>query len=333
MPEEKNNYELSPEEIEDERKVILATEIAKKAVISLNIPEFTNDGQFVNPRWNVFYIQDWRGDIILIIQFNPPITLGIIHTSLMYIAGSILDEMELILSSPNAMSLFNVEESEIETVVYEKTLLLMRDYIFRLPEIIYHSFHQTVNEILVSHIKKFIEYDLRDHWETLGLPKDYSLVPENSLSNITKLFPESKLGLIPYLETIEEEFSAYRKGAFSNRKVWLTPKVFTQLPDDYEQLLTQYKKATKEYKSQRKAFFKVNRRASFDDWDKHWEEFSNENFPNLSLSGEIKNYIPSQLAYRHLAESLGFSADYMEKIVGIARKQAKNKSSQQKTDI
>ena len=330
MSEEQNDSKISSVEVENNnRQLALAIQIARQAVINLKIPEFTGRGGFVNQRWNVFYL-DKGNDISLGVEFNPPITSSMLYTSLGHVAWRMLREINLLLSNSEVLNSLGVEELDRESTIYDKTLVLTTDYIVRLPMVIYHSFHQTVNEVLVSHVKKFVEYDLREHWESLGFPKDYSLVPENNLNNLVKLFPEVSFELIPHLEIIDEEFSAYRKAAFSDRKIWLTPQVFSKLPDDYEQFQIQYKKARKEHNSLKKAYFKVNRRATFEDWDKHWVETSSQDFPNLFLAHETQNYTPSQLAYRHLAQSFGFSADYMEKLVINARKQAKDKLSQTK---
>jgi len=198
----------------------------------------------------------------------------------------------------------------------------------------FHALFQNLNEVFISHIKKFVEYDLREHWEELGMPKDFSLVPDNNLSEIVKSFPESELLLLKFLENTNQEFSAYRKSAFTDRKAWLTPEAQANLPNEYDNLRLQYKDIIKECKIEHEAFFRINRRATFDDWKKHWQEFCDEKFPDLSLTNEVENYTASQLAYRNLANIFGFSPDYMEKIIRNAKRKLQSKSIQDtKADI
>jgi hypothetical protein len=326
-----NETQPSPEEVRNfERMFNLALKIAKEAVELVGIPKFSpDDHQFTNQRWSVYY-HTVEKDLILNIEFNPLMTTGVLNISLAFVVLEVLREVEDLLSNQTAREFFDVEDSQLESVIYERTLEITLSYIYHFPIVIYHSFYQALNESIINQIKKFVEPDLREHWANSEVPKDFSLVPEDNLSNIVELFPDADLEMLRYLEATEREFSTYRKAAFSDRKVWLTPQALMKLPDEYEQLRSEYTIAKKEYKSERQAFFKINRRAELEDWEEHWSEYSDENFPNLFLTQEIPNYAPSALSYRHLAEKYNFSPGYMEKLVINAREQSKNKERQNK---
>lgn len=319
-------------ETEDEifnRQRPIAFKIAKEAVEAANIPLLSDNDfnfifDFINERWRIFYREE-NQDIALTIQLNPNPTKAIVHLSLGLIAWGILQEVENLLSNPDAMEMLAVKENEREDEIYNKTLRLTKDYINYLPIVMFHSFHQALNETIISHIKKFVDYDMRHHLDQTDKPdKKFTLLPNNSLNDIRKLFPAIEFDLIHSLGMINEEFSVYRKAAFRDRQVWLTPIAFAKLPAHYEQLKLEYKNARSSYKVEQKLLKPISRRSTFEEvWKKHWEVFCDENFPNLYFPEEVLVHSASELAFRQLGEIFGISESYMEILVGNARQQAK----------
>jgi len=311
----------------------LVARITKEAIKNLGIPYLSSDDeeQFTNPRWNIFY-QEVGKDILLSIQLTPCMTRGMVHTSLSRVVWSLLNEIEILLSNPRAMTLLKVEESEREAVIYDKTLKLTQDYIHYLPIVVYHSFHQTLNEVVISYIKKIVDFDLREYWDKIGKPqKNFTLLPNNELKDIERSFPETNFWLLNGLQTIDEECSIYRKGALSGRKVWLNnPEALAKLPSAYKQFKFQYKEAKREHKLEYEAFKRINPRASNAKWEKHWEKVYDEKFPNIYQT-ELTSYSASELAYRQLAETYDFSPEYMMKLVRIEKAKA-NREAQKRDE-
>jgi hypothetical protein len=338
MQGEQNKPQLTEEETEAiyNRQRPIALNIAREAVKLANLPQKpVNDGEFTNQRWQVSYIEI-NNNVVLTVQLNTFITRASMDYSLVLIAWAYLVELESLFSNPRAMEILAVEESEQESTIFQKAVELTRDYIQYLPMVLFHSIHQAFNESSISHIKKIVDYTLRDYLEEIGKPnKKFTLLPNNNLSDFSKLFPSTKLEILNGVERINEELSAYRKGAFSDRKVWLNNReTFLKLPADYEQLQLDYRAVKKEYKTRHEAYFLTNRRAKIADWEKHWKEFCDEEYPNLFFTSDVQSFTASQLAYRQLGDFYGFSADYMEKLVRNAREQLKTKEKMniKKTD-
>ncbi len=331
---EKSTNQLSLEEQEElSRKQSLTLRIAREAVAFFNLPNSQPDTETSkNLRWSLWQSES-NENVVLSIQLNEPISNAIVHTSLNHVTFHLLSETENLLKNPRAMQLLAVDQSERESVVYEKTLALLKDYIDHLPAVIYHSFYQALRESIISHFKKFVESDLKKYWQSIGEEREVNILPDGNLGNLIEMFPETELPILEHLEQVNEELSAYRKTAFSNRQVWLNQEAFNNLPANYEQLRAQYKIVKKEYRLERDAYFRINRRATRDDWQAHWKETCDETFPNLFLTEEIESYSASELAYKQLAEVYDFSPNYMERIVVNARKKLKNEFNKQMTDI
>lgn len=325
MVEKQNNNQLSSDESEkqkDQRRTALR--IVKEALIRANIPQMPPNDDFTDQRWRVSYKEE-NQDFVLIVQLNTVFSKAIFHTPLSLVAWNIMNEVELLLANPAAMEKLGVDESERESVIFDESVALTADYIRHLPIVLFHSLHQTLEESMISYIKKLVDYNLREWLDQQGTPqKKFTLLPNNKLKDITKLSPNTESHLINFLDEINKEFSIYRKGALSDRKVWLNnPQSLSKLPSDYEQLRLKYRKVKNEYKTQRNAFYTMHRRATENDWANYWQEFCEENFPDLLQTDKVMSYSASELAYRQLAESFGFSAGHMERIVKSEKDKAK----------
>lgn len=335
MPEVPINLLSEEEQRKRTEKIALTMKIAREAVEKLKIPQWPGSDNYVdtNQEYDVYY-QEYDTDISLSIGFNPLTTRAILHTSVSNFTWNLIGEIEELLAQPEALKRLQVEESDRESVVYDKALKLTAEYVLHLPLVFSHAFHQTVRETIINHIKKMVDYDLRDRRPDVAKTKKESLAPDNSLKNIIKMMPDGYYGLCQHVETKNEEYSAYRKGAFSDRKVWVNAEVFANLPETYEKLRLEYRNCKNEFTPEKKAFYRIKRGASDDDWNSHWEDFWCEKYPSLFLSDEVEHNTPSQLAYQHLAILYDHTSTYMEKMVLNAKRQARQKSllSMQNTD-
>ncbi|CAN5485364.1 hypothetical protein BH10ACI1_BH10ACI1_22080 [soil metagenome] len=279
MTNKQNNIPPSSEQESTASRNALALKISKEAIIALNLPEMISAEReaFTKKRYEVFY-QEEETNIALSIEFDPGFTKGMLHISLTSFVWHILMEIESLLSNHKAIEQLAIKDSEREKVIFDKTLALTKEFILHLPAIIFHSFHQTAKETIINHIKKIVESDLREHWGEMHLPKDFTLLPKNNLKDLLKLFPNTKLIFCEYLEDVDQEFTAYRKGIYSNRQVLLTPQAFANLPNDYENLRILYKQAKNEYILEYQAFERINR-GTTNEWGIYWEKVYDEKLP------------------------------------------------------
>jgi hypothetical protein len=307
---------------------ILADSISRTAVVETSITPYPRGDEirFTKLQYEVFYVEHDQG-VNLTIEFDPLFTKGILHVALTPITFGILQDLETLFSAPETRKFLQVEESEMESVISDKALKLTKDFILHLPLVVSHSLHQGLRETIINHIKKFVDYDLRENdTESRRASKNSSLLPDDSLDNINKMFPSSYYGLCKHIESKDQELSAYRKGVFSGRKVWLTQDAFDELPDKYQELRKAYSQCLREFKQERQAFDRLNRNASTEKWKEHWKAFSNSEFPMLFLTEDVEFESPSRLAFRQLGTLFDFSAEYMEKLVRNSRDQTKRKS-------
>lgn len=315
-----------------EKRFLTISEIAKQAVKDSNLPERTPLNNSTNLRWQMSY-QIQNKDVVVSIAFNSPITRGIANYSLGCVAMVVFDTITELFSDQKAKDFFDISEDEIDDEIFLQSVRLVNWFVSQMPISLFNSIHQSLSESTVSYVKKIVEYDLQDFYREKNVNSDSNLLPSNELADIKRLFPNVNLPLISLLREIEEEFSSYRKGSFSNRKAWLNQDASKTLPDRYEELRQKYALAKKEFKKKKEAFYEINRKATSEDWKTFWTNYSEQEFPELFLLDEFMQDLPSDFAYRQLAKFFGFSKDYMVKLIQNSRKQTKqNKSIQKNMD-
>lgn len=298
----------------------LTFKIARKAIRDLNVPEFDLErSEFTQNNAEVFY-SEIEMDINLCIELKLSFTTGYLQTSLIGFVFNIVYELELLYASPKAKEILELDDKNKNEVIYQKAVDLTKQYIAHLPTVIFHAFHQTAKETIVSYLKKMVEHDLRESWEMQGLPANFSLTPHNNLNKIVELYSEGQFGFCQRLEMIDEEYTAYRETAYKDRKVWLNTQNFANLPNEYESLRLLFKEAKKEHKIHFDAYKIIHRNTS--NWESHWQEVFYTKFPALLLTEEFQFENASYLAYQQLSDKYDFSAEYLKRLIRNSKNKA-----------
>lgn len=316
MKREADSETIDSEDVQDflKRQRPLALRIAREAVLAASVPAQTPGyEEFTDARWKVFHREE-NEDVVVLIRLHPFFTRAEVQCSLGLIAWAVLREMELLMSGPTVLEELAVEKTEVQNVIFDKSVQIVRDFLTHWPLVMFHAFHQGLAESIVGHIKKFVEYDLREHWNDGGKPKKFTILPNGKLGDLKKAFPEVDFQLVDHLEMINFEFEAYRKAASMDRQTWLTPKAFDALSSRYEDVRLLYKNARKEHKLEFDAYKRINK-GKLAGWTDHWRIKFEEGFPGIYLNPDLEPDPPALLARRQLADEYGFSVDYIEKLV------------------
>lgn len=301
--ENEKSAEVDRKDIE---KWELALAVLKEAVANAGISDISEyNGEPLNLRWHLFY-QEITNNILLKMLING--TFGTIHADVELIipARWVIDEVEGVLQQPDANRLFDFTEEEYSKVLRENARMILTALIKQLPVVSFQILNQALRDAFQSHIKTYVEPMLKEHWKSLGLPKDFTVSPSETL--------------IKHLQGVDEQFNVLRQSFLGNKRAGLTPERRANLDEEHEQLRSEYQVAKDYYNQSRKAFFAGKRNRTEDEWQKVWQTQSYSMFPNLFYRclDEINNYQPYELAYIHLADFYGYSAEYIRKLVSQA---------------
>ena len=296
----KKNAAARPENFEQWE---FALSILKEAVASVGIKDISEyKGEPLKLRWHVFS-KTTDADVILklLVQGN----FGLMNADVLLImpARWIVEEVENVLNQPNATRILDFKEEERNDVLRENVRMILTRFINQIPVVAFHVLDQALNDAVQSHIKTYVEPLLKEHWQSMGLPKGFTISPSEDFINHHK--------------SVDEQFKTLRQGFLGNKRAWLTDEKRARLDEEHEQLRSQYQTVKDYYHESQKAFFAGQRNRTEDDWTKEWESQSTRIFPALNYRclTEINHYPPYELAYIHLADSYGYSPEYIRKLV------------------
>jgi hypothetical protein len=283
-----------------------ALSVLKEAVVNAGIKNISEyDGEPLNLRWHVFY-QETDKDVVLKMLIKG--VFGWLHAdvSLIMTTKWIVDEIEFVLTKPDATRILDVSEEERPEVLRENARMILTGYINQIPVVAYQILSQALNDAVQSHIKTYVEPLLKEHWQSLGLPKDFTVSPSEDFAN--------------HLKSVDEQFRVLRQSFLGNKRARLTDERRANLDDEHEQLRSEYQVAKDYYNQSRKAFFAGKRNRTEDEWAEEWNTQSHRMFPTLHYRclNEINSYLPYELAHIHLADSYGYSTEYIKKLVSQA---------------
>jgi hypothetical protein len=284
-------------------KFELALSILKEAVTNAGIKNITEyNGEPLNLRWHVFF-QETDKDVILKLLVQGLFGRISADVSLILTATWILDEVEAILSQPDAMRTLDFSEEDRAEVLRENTRMVLTGFIIQFPIVSFQILSQALNDAVQSHIKTYVEPLLKDHWQSLGLPKDFTISPSQQFNNA--------------LKNIDDQFTVLRQQFLGNKRARLTDEKRANLDIEHEQLRSEFQVAKDYYNQSRKAFFAGKRNRTDDEWKEEWTTQSYRTFPTLLYRclDEINNYLPYELAHMHLADFYGYSVEYIKKLV------------------
>lgn len=292
----------------------LALSILREAIAEVGIKDISEyDGEAPTLRWHVFSQESDRKIVLRMFVsgifgwFNADVT--IVQT-----AKWIIDEVEAILNQLDATRLLDFTEEERDELLRANARMILTKFVQQIPVVTFQILSQAVNDAVQSHIKTYIEPRLKEHWQSLGLPKNFTISPSKEFSD--------------NLKEIDEQFKALRRGLTGDKRAWLTDEKRANLDDEHEQLRSEYQVAKDYYNQSRKAFFAGKRNRTEDEWAEEWTTQSYRMFPDLHYRclSEINNYQPFELAYMHLGDAYDYSPEYIRKLVTQASKLKSSKS-------
>jgi hypothetical protein len=280
-----------------------ALSVLKEAVANAGIKDISEyKGEPLNLRWHVFS-QESDKDVVLKMLVKGAFGWISADVSLIATAKLVVDEVGLMLSRPDATRILDFTDEERPEILRENARLILTKYVNQIPVVTFQILSQAIKDAVQSHIKTYVEPRLKEHWQSLGLPKGFTISPSVDFNK--------------ELEGIAEQFTALRKGLLGNRRAWLTNEKRANLDEEHEQLRSEYQVAKEHYNQSRKAFFAGKRNRTEDEWAEEWSAQSYRMFPNLNYRclAEINSHQPYELAYMHLADSYSYSAEYIRKLV------------------
>lgn len=284
-------------------KFQLALSLLREAVVNAGIKDIAEyQGEPLNLRWHAFS-QETDRDVVLKMLVQGTFGLISADVSLRAAAKLIVDEVEHALDGPDAKRVLDFTDEERAELLRENARMILTKYVTYIPIAAFQILSQAIKDAVQSHIKTHVEHRLKEHWQSLGLPKDFTVSPSADFNREH--------------ESIAKQFTALRKGLLGDRRAWLTDEKRAALDEEHEQLRSEYQLAKELYNQSRKAFFAGKRNRTEDEWAEEWIAQGYRMFPNLNYRclAEINSYQPYELAYMHLGESYDHSAEYIRKLV------------------
>ncbi len=263
------------------RQLALSNRIALEALHAAGIPEGRTIDLPIGTRWRTHYRIE--GDtIVLSIEFRSLTTTALLHFGFTQTVHEMLRDLELLLSDPDAMQLFGIEnDDDVERVIYGRLVGISFTYLNHLPMVIYQGFCQAAEESIISDIRKSVEPMLRDG-ELESEVDNLRLMPNKRVDNIVKRFPKVNFQFLKYLDATNREFNVCRKAVMSDRRAGLTPKVFESLCGIYEELRVTYTAIKNDYK-EFKTFYSCNHN-DLQGWEDCWQEYLESEFSGYKFS-------------------------------------------------
>src|ERR1041385_3271914 len=241
-----------------------ALSVLKESVANAGIKDISEyKGELLNLRWHVFS-QETDKDVILKMLIKGMFGWINADVSLVMTAKWIVDEVENILSQPDATKILDFSEEERDEVLRENARMILRGYVTQIPVVAFQILSQALNDAVQAHIKTYVEPLLKEHRKSLGLPKDFTISPSEAFNN--------------ELQNIDEQFKVLRQSFLGNKRARLTDERRANLDDEHEQLRSEYQVAKDYYNQSRKAFLTGKRNRTEDECAEEWSAQSSRIF-------------------------------------------------------
>lgn len=245
----------------------LALSILKEAVAAAEIKDISEyKGEPLNLRWHVFS-QATPKDVILKMLVQG--TFGTINAdvSLIVTAKLVVDEVDAKLSQPDANRLLDFAEEEYSEILRENARMILTALVNQIPVVAFALLSRAFQESIQSHIKTYVEPRLKEHWQSLGLPEDFTISPSEELNEDFR--------------RIEVQFESLKQQFLGNKRARLTEERLANLANEYEQLRSAYGVAKDFYNQSRRAFFSGRRNRTEDEWKEEWMSLGSRMFTEL----------------------------------------------------
>jgi hypothetical protein len=300
-----------------------AFKILQGAVEDCQLRDFSEfkEGEFLENHWRTFKYEH-QGDISLIVLASG--LFGTLQWEFFLLKGvaHIVEQLEELLRRPNADKVFALsEEDDLEEVLNLHARALTSNYIHYLPVVMYQSLKQSLDDTIRGYFKNVIEPNLKEHWKSLGMPDDFALLPESEL------------------QKYDRQMEDLRKIYVGEKRPKLTREQLSQLVELYQTLRSEYQAARRFHNQARETFFKSNITARDKDgaWRKAWSSMASDMFPSLNaecldLLADL-NYLPYELATRHLAHLYRYSFEYMRNLLKSPKRVRRKKKANSKKKV
>ncbi len=210
--------------------------------------------------WAIFK-EDLPHDVILKIQVNYFFGAFWTELSLLPLSIVFLRLWRQRLSQEDASGLFNIKSpSDYEASVDILTSRLLQNYLLLLPVMLYDTLDQVPNFSVEGFIKTEVKPYFRKHWQALGIPKNFILLPElhNEIEERRKeseKFKKRWLGITPggfrdkksLALADRDDFAAIISFINHTRLLWKYVTKFFAM-HHYDEDCIQWVKGKKEYK-------------------------------------------------------------------------------------
>jgi hypothetical protein len=280
--------------------------VLKEAITSAGVKDIAEySGEPLTQNWHLFF-QEHPTDIILKMLVQG--LFGTIHAdfSLLVTARWVIYEVRTALNQPDANSVFDITDADHPEVLRENSRMILAALIVRIPTVAFRFLSQSLDEAVQWHINTHIEPMLKEHWQSLGKPKGFTV-------SLSEDFTQA-------IRSTNEQFEALRKELLGDKRARLTDERRANLDREHEQLRVEYQGAKDYYEQSRKAFFAGKRNRDDDQWAEEWTIQSRRIYPTLFYRclDEINSYQPYELAHIHLADFYGRGTEYIKKLVSQA---------------
>jgi hypothetical protein len=285
-----------------------ALSVLKEAVNRAGIKDISEyKGEPLKLRWHVFS-QESDKDVILKLLVQGLFGTINADVSLIFPAKWIVDEVKAALDQPDATRILDFSEEERAEILRENSRMILTGFVIQFPAVSFQILSQALNDAFQAHIKTYVKPLLKEHWQSLGLPKDFTISPSQKFSDA--------------LKDIDKQFKILKQQFLGNKRARLTDEKRANLDDEHEQFRSEYQLAKDYYNQTRKAFFAGKRNRTIAEWNEEWRTISYRMFPTLFYRclNEINDYQPYELAHIHLADFYGHGVEYIKKLVSRASK-------------
>lgn len=326
--EENSTPELIQEQI---KRFELAIALSKEVIQELGIEDIGNYKKrgYSGLKCCFYKIEDER-DVKIHVEVGYELGLIKLEFSIAIITNEIIEFIEKMLSNErisellkpevikvlrdkdiDALTLFGLEESEVEDVIKDYSKKVLKMFFHNIPLFTRASVVDALANSLTGYYQHAVKELLKEYWGELGLPKDFSLLTQSDLEEIHK-------------------YNIDRKRWFlGDKKQLLNDWRLEGLADEAEDLRKQYSELKKNYGKLKSSFKLVNRGSTAEEWLEKWKDIQLSDYSTLNFKAMdlVEEYRPFELALIHLADFFGYDEETIRKKVNLSRKMKKQRQS------
>jgi hypothetical protein len=208
-------------------------------------------------------------------------------------------------------TLINPENLPLEALLREYTKMFLNIFVTNIPIFSQTLIDQAYGNSMIGFVEHFMNPSLKEHWQTLGLPKNFSLIDKNESEGFREFFAKKTLW-------------------YSGDKKQLLNK--ETLADEASQLLKLYQKAKARLTEVERDLARGRQDSTIDKLKMDWSEVCSNEF--TSLNQEIlesliqdRHLIPSEMVVNHLADYYTYHPVRIKLMLAEARRSSKERKN------